>query len=82
MLLNKKAKLFYETSMVDIELMNNFLELIKSLNCTIILLGDYRQLPSISVGNLLYDLIFSEKIPSTELIRHIHLFLLYKINFK
>lgn len=58
-----------ETSMVDIELMNMFLELIKSLNCTIILLGDYRQLPSISVGNLLYDLIFSKKIPSTELIK-------------
>lgn len=56
-----------ETSMVSIELMNDFLNLIKSFNCTIILLGDYRQLPSIDSGNVLYDLIFSERIPSTEL---------------
>jgi exodeoxyribonuclease V alpha subunit len=58
-----------ETSMVSIELMNDFLNLIKSFNCTIILLGDYRQLPSIDSGNVLYDLIFSEIIPSTELIK-------------
>ena len=58
-----------ETSMVSIILMNDFLNLIKSYNCTIILLGDYRQLPSIDSGNVLYDLIFSKKIPSTELIK-------------
>lgn len=55
-----------ETSMIDILLFDN---LLKALNSSIrlILVGDYYQLPSVSPGQVLKDLIESEEINKVEL---------------
>ncbi len=50
-----------EVSMIDTYLFANLLKGI-SANCTIIMVGDHQQLPSVGPGNLLSDLILSDKL--------------------
>ena len=51
-----------ETSMIDIRLMDQFLQALP-LSATLILVGDTDQLPSVGPGNVLHDLIASGIIP-------------------
>jgi len=57
-----KAKLIIldESSMIDTYLMNNLLKGI-SVNCKMVLIGDFHQLPSVGPGDILQDLILSNK---------------------
>ncbi len=55
-----------EVSMVDISLLARTLEALPD-GCQLILVGDKDQLPSVGPGNVLRDLIASEKIPVVEL---------------
>ncbi len=50
-----------ETSMVDIILMYNLLKAVRN-ETTVILVGDIDQLPSVGAGNVLSDIIASEKV--------------------
>ena len=52
-----------ETSMVDIQLMHSLLNALP-ITAKLILVGDTAQLPSVGPGNVLADLIRSEKIPT------------------
>lgn len=51
-----------EMSMVDVVLFEHLLRALR-LNCKVIMVGDSDQLPSVGAGNLLGDLIASNKIP-------------------
>lgn len=51
-----------EMSMVDVLLFENFLRAVKP-NARIILVGDSDQLPSVGAGNILYDIIYSGRVP-------------------
>ncbi len=55
-----------ETSMVDIRLMDQFLQALPD-SATLILVGDIDQLPSVGPGNVLRDLIASKVIPACKL---------------
>lgn len=55
-----------EAGMLDIYLFRSLLEAVPD-GCKVILIGDPAQLESISVGNILYDLINSNKIPLVQL---------------
>lgn len=55
-----------EMSMVDVKLFEAILRASK-LSCKLILVGDFDQLPSVAPGNVLYDLIKSEKFPCVQL---------------
>ena len=55
-----------EASMIDVFLMHNLLKIIDS-NSKILLVGDNDQLPSISPGNVLNDLINSKEISTVKL---------------
>lgn len=55
-----------EASMIDTFLMYSLLKAIPS-GCRVIIIGDIDQLPSVGPGNVLKDLIASEKIPTTRL---------------
>ena len=55
-----------EMSMVDMVLMNRFMQAIRP-GATLILIGDTDQLPSVGAGNVLRSLIDSEKIPVIKL---------------
>lgn len=55
-----------EFSMVDIELFYKILKCIDD-KTRLIIIGDYNQLPSVSPGQILKDLIDSKKIPTTRL---------------
>lgn len=55
-----------EISMIDIQLMANLLEAIPK-TASIILVGDNDQLPSVGAGNVLSDLIKSQKVPHINL---------------
>ena len=55
-----------ETSMVDLVLMNRLMQAIRPTT-TVILIGDTDQLPSVGAGNVLRELIDSERIPVIEL---------------
>ena len=57
-----------ETSMVDIFMLYGFLNRVKNIDCTIVFLGDNRQLPSIGLGCVLDKLISSNIFKTTELI--------------
>lgn len=59
--INSKLVIIDEASMIDIFLMKNILKITNKNSC-IIFIGDNDQLPSISIGNVLNDLIESEKI--------------------
>lgn len=66
----KKTNLFVidETSMVDVVLMEEMLEILSKIpNVSILFLGDIRQLPSIGPGDFLNNVIQSECFSSTEL---------------
>ena len=70
--LTADAVIVDETSMVDIPLMRSLICALK-MNCRLILVGDSDQLPSVGPGNVLRDLIQSEKVPQvrlTEIFRH------------
>ena len=51
-----------ETSMIDIRLIDHFLQALPA-HATLILVGDIDQLPSVGPGNVLRDLINSDSIP-------------------
>jgi exodeoxyribonuclease V alpha subunit len=55
-----------ETSMVDLLLFNNLISALES-NDRLIMIGDVNQLPPVGPGNILKDLINSEKIPVARL---------------
>ena len=55
-----------EISMVDLVLMNNLLKAVPS-EAALILVGDVDQLPSVGAGNVLKDLIASDKMPVVRL---------------
>lgn len=55
-----------EASMIDIFLMGNLMRAIPD-ECRLILVGDVDQLPSVGPGNILRDLIKSERIPTIKL---------------
>ena len=55
-----------ETSMVDLVLMNRLMQAIRP-STTLILIGDIDQLPSVGAGNVLRELIDSQRIPVIEL---------------
>ena len=65
--LNNKIIVIDEFSMVDIELAHSLFQAIKT-EAKIIIVGDSNQLPSVSPGNVLYDLIESNVIPKIKLI--------------
>lgn len=56
------ALILDELSMIDIHLFANLLDAL-SLGCRLILVGDSDQLPPVGAGNVLQDLIKSEKLP-------------------
>lgn len=56
------ALILDELSMIDIHLFANLLEALP-LGCRLILVGDSDQLPPVGAGNVLHDLIKSEKLP-------------------
>jgi exodeoxyribonuclease V alpha subunit len=55
-----------EASMIDTWLMYSLLKAIPT-GCRVVIIGDIDQLPSVGPGNVLKDLISSEKIPTTRL---------------
>lgn len=55
-----------EMSMVDISLFNSLLKAIP-LNCRLVMVGDIDQLPSVGPGNVLHDIIASEKFSTVKL---------------
>ena len=55
-----------EASMIDTYLMSNLLKGISN-NCKIVLVGDDQQLPSVGPGQILHDLILSNKLNVVEL---------------
>lgn len=57
-----------ECSMIDIVLMNNLMKAI-STSMRLVLVGDIDQLPSVGAGNVLRDIIDSERIPVIRLTR-------------
>jgi len=64
--LSADAVIVDETSMVDIELMSALLGALRG-DCRLVLVGDPDQLPSVGPGNLLGDMLRSERIPSVRL---------------
>ena len=64
--LNTDVVIVDETSMVDLVLMNRLMQAIRSTT-TVILIGDTDQLPSVGAGNVLRELIDSQKIPVIQL---------------
>ena len=55
-----------EASMIDTLLFENLLKALR-LSCRIIIVGDANQLPSVSAGNVLNDILLSEKFSSIRL---------------
>ena len=55
-----------EVSMIDTLLMNSLVNAVTP-NTTLVLVGDIDQLPSVGPGNILHDLIRSDKIPTAML---------------
>ena len=55
-----------ESSMMDITLANSLLKAIGD-NCSLVLVGDVDQLPSVGPGNVLRDIIASDRLPVTRL---------------
>lgn len=67
---NEEQKLPYdivildETSMVDVYLFKHLLEAIDFNRTKLLLIGDNAQIPSVSCGNILHDILNSEVIPT------------------
>lgn len=57
-----------EASMIDVFLMHSLLRALPD-KAHLVLLGDVDQLPSVGAGNILHDMINSEKIPTIHLIQ-------------
>ena len=57
-----------ECSMIDILLMNNLLKAVPA-DMRLVLVGDIDQLPSVGAGNVLRDIIDSQRIPVVRLVR-------------
>jgi exodeoxyribonuclease V alpha subunit len=55
-----------ELSMVDVFLLESLLRAMK-LSCRLVMVGDANQLPPVGAGNVLRDMINSEKVPFVEL---------------
>ncbi len=55
-----------EASMIDTLLFENLLKALR-LSCRIIIVGDADQLPSVAAGNVLNDILLSDKFPSIRL---------------
>lgn len=66
--LEGNALIVDECSMIDIILMNNLMKAIPS-SMRVVFVGDIDQLPSVGAGNVLRDIIESEKIPVIRLTR-------------
>ena len=66
--LDGDALIVDECSMIDIILMHNLMKAIPS-NMKLIMVGDINQLPSVGAGNVLRDIIESERIPVIRLTR-------------
>lgn len=64
--LNADAIILDECSMIDIFLFTAFLDAVK-FGRRIILVGDSDQLPAVGAGNVLHDIIASEKVPVVRL---------------
>ena len=64
--LDAHAVIMDEASMVDTELMNNFLRAVSEYT-TLVIVGDVDQLPSIGPGNVLRDMIDSGRFPTIRL---------------
>lgn len=64
--LNDDVVILDEASMIDSELMSMVFSVLKS-NARLIIIGDDFQLPSVSPGNILYNLINDIKVPMTRL---------------
>jgi len=64
--LTQKCIIVDEVSMVGTDLMSSLMSALKD-NCRLILVGDYNQLPSISPGNILKDILDSGRVPSISL---------------
>lgn len=64
--LEANAVIVDELSMVDVSLFSSLLSAL-ALGCRLIMVGDSDQLPPVGAGNVLHDLIASEKIPVVEL---------------
>ena len=67
-LLEGDALIVDECSMIDIVLMNNLMKAIP-ISMRLVLVGDIDQLPSVGAGNVLRDIIDSERIPVIRLTR-------------
>lgn len=69
-IINNKYKIIVidEMSMVSLDIFNTFIDNIEGIkNCVILLLGDTNQLPSIGIGDVLNNLVISEKFNVVEL---------------
>lgn len=66
--LEGEALIVDECSMIDIVLMNNLMKAIPT-SMRLVLVGDIDQLPSVGAGNVLRDIIDSERIPVIRLTR-------------
>ena len=66
--LDGDALIVDECSMIDIILMNNLMKAIP-LNMRLVFVGDIDQLPSVGAGNVLRDIIDTQKIPVIRLTR-------------
>lgn len=66
--LKADALIVDECSMIDTILMNNLLKAVPS-SMRLVLVGDIDQLPSVGAGNVLHDIIESQKIPVVRLTR-------------
>ncbi len=64
--LKADAVIVDETSMVDVTLMSALLAALRE-DCRLVLVGDPDQLPSVGAGNLLSDLIRSNRVPMVRL---------------
>lgn len=64
--LKADAVIVDELSMVDISLFSSLLNALP-LGCRLVMVGDSDQLPAVGAGNVLHDLIRSEKLPVVEL---------------
>lgn len=64
--LDADAVIIDEMSMMDTLLFESLLHALRP-SCKLIMVGDFHQLPSVGAGNVLHDLLMSERIPTVEL---------------
>ena len=66
-IINNKFMIVDETSMADVFIMKDLLANLGNPNLRLLFVGDDFQIPSVGVGNILYDMINSRVIPTTKL---------------